>query len=131
MTTTAPTAPIRTTAAARRLLEVDAGASGVLGLALAALPAQVADLLGTSGTTVLRWLGVALLVLAADLALLARTRHARRAVVAAGVGSVAWELASLVVAAVAGLSAAGTVLVVAQGLAFGVLGVLQLRAGRA
>lgn len=120
----------------RRLLEVDAVGSAAVGLALAAAPTQVADLLGTTassvlGSTTLRWLGVALLVLAVDLAVLARTRVARPAVLVAGIGSIAWELASLTVAVVADLSAIGTVLVVGQGLAFGALGVLQLRAGRA
>ena len=58
-------------------------------------------------------------------------RCARPAVLVAGIGSIAWELASLAVAVLADLSAVGTVLVVGQGLAFGALGVLQLRAGRA
>lgn len=120
----------------RRLLEADAVGSAAVGLALAAAPTQVADLLGTTassvlGSTTLRWLGVALLVLAVDLALLARTRIARPAVLVAGIGSIAWELASLAVAVLADLSPIGTVLVVGQGLAFGALGVLQLRAGRA
>lgn len=120
----------------RRLLEVDAVGSAAVGVALAAAPTHVADLLGTTassvlGSTTLRWLGVALLVLAVDLALLARTRVARPAVLVAGFGSIAWELASLAVAVLADLSTLGTVLVVGQGLAFGALGVLQLRAGRA
>jgi hypothetical protein len=124
----------RPTTSPRRLLEADAAGSAAVGLALTAAPTQVADLLGTTGSSVLgsttlRWLGVALLVLAVDLAVLARTRVARPAVLVAGIGSIAWELASLTVAVVADLSVVGTVLVVGQGLAFGALGVLQLRAG--
>lgn len=128
LTVPVPT-PVRSRQA--RLLLTDAGLSGALGLALAAAAGPVADLLGTDATTTVRWVGVALVLLAVDLVLLARSRFVRPAVLAAGVGSLAWEAASLVTAAVADLSTTGTVLVVAQGLVFGALGLLQLRSARA
>lgn len=115
--------------APRRLLLADASLSAALGAVL--VTAAPADLLGLSSTTPLRVVGAVLLVLAADLALLARTRAARRWVLLAGVGSLAWEAASLALAVLGDLSAVGTALVVGQGLVFGALGVLQLRAGRA
>lgn len=114
----------------RGLLQVDAVLCAGLGLPLALAADPVADLLGTTSVTLLRWVGVALVVYALDLLLLARSRWARPAVLAAGAGSVLWELGSLAVAALADLSSIGTVLVVGQGLAVGTLGVLQLRAGR-
>ena len=129
-TTATTTAPRRDAAGPRRLLQVDAALCAGLGLPFALAADPVADLLGTTSATLLRWVGVALVVYALDLLLLARGRWARPAVLAAGVGSVLWELGSLVVAALADLSTVGTVLVVGQGLAVGTLGVLQLRAGR-
>lgn len=129
-TTATTTAPRRDAAGPRRLLQVDAALCAGLGLPLALAADPVADLLGTTSATLLRWVGVALVVYALDLLLLARSRWARPAVLAAGAGSVLWELGSLVVAALADLSTVGTVLVVGQGLAVGTLGVLQLRAGR-
>ena len=128
--TATATAPSRGAAGPRRLLQVDAALCAGLGLPLALAADPVADLLGTTSATLLRWVGVALVVYALDLLLLARSRWARPAVLAAGAGSVLWELGSLVVAALADLSTVGTVLVVGQGLAVGTLGVLQLRAGR-
>lgn len=116
--------------AARRLLRVDAALCGGLGLVAATAAPGLADLLGVSSATAVRWVGVALVVYALDLLLAARSRFARQAVLVAGAGSLLWEAASLAVAAFGGLSGVGQVLVVAQGLATGVLGVLQLRAGR-
>ena len=124
------TTPTRDAAGPRRLLQVDAALCAGLGLPLALAAGPVADLLGTTATTLLRWVGIALVVYALDLLLLARSRWARPAVLAAGAGSVLWELGSLAVAALADLSTVGTVLLVGQGLGVGTLGVLQLRAGR-
>ena len=129
LTARIPTTPVPSTGP-RRLLQVDAALCAGLGIPLALAPDPVGELLGTTSSTLLRWVGIALAVYALDLLLLARSRWARPAVLAAGAGSVLWELGSLAVAVSADLSAVGTALVVGQGLAVGTLGVLQLRAGR-
>ena len=119
------------TTSPRLLLQVDAALCAGIGVPLALAAPSVADLLGTSQSSVVRWVGVALVVCALDLLLASRSRWSRRAVLGAGAGSIAWELASLAVAVLGGLSGVGTALVVSQGLVVGALGVLQLRAGRA
>jgi hypothetical protein len=93
-----------------------------MGVAMAAAAGPVGDLLGTDATGVVRAVGITLVLYAVVLAVSARSRRAATVLIAAGVGNLGWEVASLAVAALAELSTAGRVLVVAQGLAVGALG---------
>jgi len=130
MTVLVTPTPTPTAATPRRLLQADAASAAALGVPLAVAAPAISDLLGTSSVTVVRWVGVALVVYAVDLLLAARSRWARPALLVAGIGSIAWEVASLAVAAFGGLSSVGTAVVVGQGLAVGAFGLLQLRAAR-
>ena len=123
---TAPSAP----SSAVRLLQLDGALCTAMGLAMAVGAGPVADLLGTSATGVVRLVGIALVVYGIDLVVAARTRWAGQVLRFAGVGNLGWEVASLAVAALADLSTTGRVLVAAQGVAVGALGLVQLRAGR-
>ncbi len=115
------------------LLRLDAALCAATGaLAVAAAPV-VADVLGPDvTTTAVRVVGVALLVWAVDVALLARTsgRLLRRATVAVAGVNVAWELATVVLVAAGAFSLGGAVLALAVGAVVGGLGLLQLRALR-
>ena len=117
-------------ASAAALLRLDGALCAAMGLAMAVAADPVATLVGTDATVVVRVVGIALVVYAIGLAVSAGTRWARPALRAAAIGNIAWEAASLAVAALADLSTAGRVLVAAQGLAVGVLALVQLRAGR-
>ena len=115
------------------LLRVDAVLCAATGVLAAAAPAAVADVLGPDvPTAAVRWVGVALVVWAADAALLSRTsgRLLRRTAAAAGVANLAWELATVVLVALGALSLTGAVLALAVAAVVGGLGVLQLRALR-
>ncbi len=115
------------------LLRLDAALCGATGLLAAAAPAAVADALGPDvPTAAVRWVGVALVVWAVDLALLARAsrRVLRRTALAAGVANLAWEVATVVLVALGAFSLGGAALALAVAAVVGGLGVLQLRALR-
>ena len=134
MTTFAAPLTHRRTTDLAGLLRLDAVTSAASGaLALAAAPV-VADALGPDvSTTVVRVVGVALLVWAADLALLSRAsgRLLRRGTAAVAVVNVAWEVATVVLVAAGAFSVGGAVLALAVAAVVGGLGLLQLRAPRA
>lgn len=113
-----------------RLLQLDGALCTAMGLVMGIGAGPVAELLGTSSTGLVRLVGIALVVYGVDLVVAARTRWAGQVLRLAGVGNLGWEAASLAVAALADLSTTGRVLVAVQGAAVGVLGVVQLRAGR-
>ena len=128
-----PTAVRSWTTDLASLLRLDAAVCAVTGLVAAAAPAVVADALGPDvPTAAVRWVGVALLVWAADAALLSRgsRRVQRRTVLAAGVGNLGWELATVVLVALGAFSTVGAGLALAVAAVAGGLGVLQLRALR-
>jgi hypothetical protein len=128
-----PTAVRSWTTDLASLLRLDAAVCAVTGLVAAAAPAVVADALGPDvPTAAVRWVGVALLVWAADAALLSRgsRRVQRRTVLAAGLGNLGWELATVVLVALGTFSTVGASLALAVAAVAGGLGVLQLRALR-
>ena len=117
----------------RALLRLDAALCAATGLLAAAAPAAVADALGPDvPTAVVRWVGVALVVWAADAALLARAsvRVVRRTALAAAVANLGWEAATVVLVALGAFSLVGAGLALAVAAVVGGLGVLQLRALR-
>lgn len=121
------------TARLRQLLRADAALCAGTGLLAALAAPAVADLLGPDvSATVVRVVGLALLVYAADLALTSRAadRWQRPAALAAGVGNLAWEVATVALVVAGAFSVAGAVLALAVGAVVGGLGVLQLRAAR-
>ena len=133
MTATAATAPVDTTARQRTLLRADAALCALIGLPAALAAAPVADLLGPDvPTTAVRIVGIALVLYALDLAVTSRAaaRWQRPVTLVAGIGSLAWTLASavLVVAGAFSTTGAGIALVLAA--IVGELGLLQLRAAR-
>ena len=132
--TTTLTAPLAaTTTRIRTLLRVDAALCAVTGLLAAVAAAPVADLLGPDiGTRVVRGLGIALVVYALDLVLVSRAgdRWQRPAALVAGVGNLAWEVATVVLVALGAFSGAGALVALAVAAVVGALGVLQLRAAR-
>jgi hypothetical protein len=120
----------RPTTATVRLLQIDGVLCAAMGAAMAIAAGPVSGLLGTDATGVVRAVGIALVVYAVVLAASARSHWSSRMLRAAGIGNIGWEVGSLAVAVLADLSATGRVLVAAQGLAVGLLAVVQLRAGR-
>ena len=132
--TTSPAALVRPgTASLPRLLRVDAALCAGTGLLAAAAAAPVAELLGPDvPTTVVRVVGIALLVYAADLALASRApaQWLRRFLVVAGVGNLAWEVATIGLVVAGAFSVVGAVVALAVAAVVGGLGVLQLRAVR-
>lgn len=133
MSTTLATPATDTTARQRTLLRVDAVLCAALGLPAAVAPGGVADLLGAdASTTLVRVVGIALVLYALDLAVVSRLadRWQRPVVLAAGVGSLAWMLATVGLVAVGAFSAAAAVAALVLGVAVAELGVLQLRAAR-
>lgn len=116
------------------LLRLDAALCAATGvLAVAAAPA-VADVLGPDvTTTAVRVVGVALLVWAADVALVARAsgRLLRRGTVAVAGVNLAWALATVVLVLAGAFSGVGAGLALAVAAVVGGLGLLQLRALRA
>ena len=133
MTALLPAPAADRTARLRTLLRVDAGLCAGTGLVAAAAPGAVADLLGPDvSATVVRVVGLALLVYALDLALTSRAaaRWQRPAALGAGIGNVAWEVATVVLVALGAFSVVGAVLALAVAAVVGGLGLLQLRAAR-
>jgi hypothetical protein len=134
MTATALTASlVAGTSRLRTLLRADAALCAATGLVAAAAAAPVADLLGPDvSTTVVRVVGIALVLYALDLAVTSRLadRWQRPAVLAAGAGNGAWVLATLVLVALGAFSTTGVVVALVVAAAVGELGVLQLRAAR-
>ena len=130
---TAPAAAGTRTDRLRTLLRVDAALCAVTGLLATAAPTPVADLLGPDvSPTVVRVVGLALVAYALDLALVSRAaqRWQRPAALAAGVGNVAWEVATVVLVALGAFSFGGALLALAVAAVVGGLGLLQLRAAR-
>ena len=133
MTTTYATPALGTTARRRTLLRVDASLCAALGLPAAVAPAAVADLLGTdASTTLLRVIGIALVLYAVDLAVVSRLadRWQRPVTLMAGVGSLAWTAATVVLVVAGAFSTPAAVAALVLGIAVAELGVLQLRAAR-
>lgn len=119
-----------TTARQRTLLRVDAALCAALGLPAAIAPAAVADLLGTgASTTLLRVVGVALVLYAVDLAVVSRLadRWQRPVLLVAGVGSLAWTAGTVALVVAGAFSTTGAVLALVVGVLTAELGVLQLR----
>ena len=133
-TTTAPTASVAdSTARLRTLLRADAALCAVTGVIAAAAAAAVADLLGPDvSTTVVRVVGIALVLYALDLGVTSRmaTKWQRPVALAAGVGNVAWVAATIALVALGAFSTAGALVALALAVVVGELGVLQLRAVR-
>ena len=132
-TLTAPAVTTARTDRMRTLLRADAALCAVTGAVAAAAPSAVADLLGPDvGSTVVRVVGIALLVYALDLALTSRAaaRWQRPAVLFAGAGNLAWEVATVVLVALGAFSVTGAVVALALAAVVGGLGLLQLRAAR-
>lgn len=133
MTATLSAPAVDTVARLRTLLRADAVLCGVTGLVAAAAAAPVADLLGPDVSTMaVRVVGIALVLYALDLALTSRAaeRWQRPAVLGAGLGNVAWVLATVVLIALGAFSTTGAVVAGLVGLVVGELGVLQLKAAR-
>lgn len=133
MTTTLATPSTETTARQRTLLRVDAAVCALLGLPAALAPAAVADLLGTdASTTLIRVVGIALVLYALDLAVVSRLadRWQRPVTLAAGVGSLAWTAATVAAVALGAFSTSVAVVALVVGVGVAELGVLQLRAAR-
>ena len=115
------------------LLRLDAALCAGTGLLAAAAAPGVADVLGPDvSTTVVRAVGIALLVYAADLALVSRASATwvRRAGLAAGTGNVVWEVGTVGLVVAGAFSAGGAVVALAVAAVVGGLGLLQLRAAR-
>jgi hypothetical protein len=130
---TAPAPSLSRTERLRTLLRADAALCAATGLLAAVAPGTVAELLGpdVSGTVV-RVVGIALVVYALDLAVTSRAaaRWQRPVALAAGIGNVAWEVATVVLVALGAFSVLGAVLALAVAAVVGGLGLLQLRAAR-
>lgn len=133
-TTTAPTtAPTNTVEAGRlrTLLRADAALCAATGLLAAAAAGPVADLLGPDvGTPAVRVVGVVLVVYALDLAVVSRAaaRWQRPVARVAGVGNVAWVVATAGLVAFGAFSAGGAAVALLVAAVVGGLGLLQLRA---
>lgn len=134
MTATALTAsPVAGTSRLRTLLRADAALCAATGLVAAAAAAPVADLLGPDvSTTVVRVVGIALVLYALDLAVTSRLadRWQRPAALGAGAGNVAWVLATVVLVVLGSFSTTGALVALGVAAVVGELGVLQLRAAR-
>ena len=128
-----PAAPAAAPRRSRTLLRADALLCGASGIVAALAAGPVADLLGPHvSSTVVRVVGIALVVYALDLALVSRAaeRWQRPAGLVAGLGNVAWLLATAVLVVAGAFSTSGAVVAVALAAVVGELGVLQLRAAR-
>ena len=139
MTAHAITSPARTAAPADRtarlrgLLRADAGLCALTGLLAAGAAGQVAGLLGPDvSATVVRVVGLALVVYALDLAVTSRAaaRWQRPAALAAGVGNLVWDAVTVGLVLTGAFSATGAAVALALGAVVGGLGLLQLRAAR-
>ena len=117
----------------RTLLQADAAFCGVFGAVAAVAAPAAADLLGPDvSTTVVRVVGIALVVWALDAALLSRAsgRLLMRAAAVAAAGNVAWEVATIVLIARGAFSTGGAVAALGIAAIAGVLGLLQIQALR-
>jgi len=117
----------------RTLLQADAAYCGVFGAGAALAAPAAADLLGPDvSTTVVRIVGIILVVWALDAALLSRTsgRLLTHTATAAAAGNIAWEVATIVLIAMGAFSTGGAVLALGIAAIAGVLGLLQIRAVR-
>ena len=122
-----------TTQRLRTLLRADAALCAVTGLVAAVDAGPVAGLLGPDvSPTVVRVVGIALVLYALDLALISRAaaRWQRPTALAAGVGNVVWEVATVVLVALGAFSVGGAVTALVLAAVVGGLGLLQLRAVR-
>lgn len=129
----APTAAPATTARLRTLLRADAAMVAVGGLIAAAAAGPVADLLGPDvSTTVVRIVGIALVVYALDLAVVSRAaaRWLRPVARANGIAGIAWEVGTIALVALGVFSVAGAVVALAVAGLVGWISLLQLRAAR-
>ena len=117
----------------RTVLRVDAVVSAVSGLALAAAPNALDDVLGTGQPGVVRAVGIAFLLYAADIALLSRagTATLRRFAPAVVVANELYVVATVATIALGWYATAGAVLVAAAGAIVGGLAVAQWRFSRA
>lgn len=120
-TTVPPLAPARTPARARdqlrSLMGADAALAAVSGLVLVLAGGPLSDLAGVDTAGPARLAGAFLLVLAVDLALLARATDAARQrwVPVSAAADLLWAAGSIAVAVLAELSGPGRALVAAQG----------------
>lgn len=133
MTATLTAPAVDTTSRLRSLLRMDGALCGATGLVAAAAAGPVADLLGPDvSTTVVRVVGIALVLYALDLTLTSRAaaRWQRPATLGAGIGNVAWVAATVVLVAMGVFSTLGAVVALVIATVVGELGVLQLRAAR-
>ena len=133
MTTTLTAPAVDRTDRMRTLLRADAALCAVTGLVAAAAAGPVADLLGPDvSTLVVRVVGLALIAYALDLALTSRAaaRWQRPATLGAGLGNVAWVIATLVLVGLGAFSTLGAGVALLVGAVVGELGVLQLKAAR-
>lgn len=115
----------------RRFLLADAALTGVNGLAYVVLPGILGEAFGIS-SGLLVGLGIFLLVVAAEIVFLATRNQIPRfwVTVLAEVNAL-WVVASLVFAAVAGLTTLGVVWVIAQAVIVGAFAVRQLMIAKA
>ena len=107
----------------RTVLVIDAAislASGVLALAAAG---PISDAAGLDSSTALRWVGLGVLILGVDLAILSRApeRWVRRLAPITAVADVVWVLASVVVATTVDLETWAVVAVLAQAAVVGTI----------
>lgn len=133
MTATLTAPAVDTTTRLRSLLRMDGALCAATGLVAAVAAGPVADLLGPDvSTTVVRIVGIALVLYALDLGVTSRAaaRWQRPAALAAGIGNVAWVLATVVLVALGAFSTVGAVVALLVAAVVGELGVLQLRAAR-
>lgn len=116
----------------RRVLRLDVAACAIPGIALVALARPVADLLDVDDATPIVVAGAFLVVLAVDLALLARSSTATllRLTPWSAAGDVAWAVGSVALALLAPLSGIGRALLVGQGLAVAGMAAAKLAARR-
>ena len=128
-TTLSPTAAPTAERRLRLLLGIDAAVTGISGLIALAAPEGVADVLGVDATGWVRLVGVVLVLLAVDLALVARSSvpTLRRWTPAFAVADFTWVAATVVLIALGAFSGGGTVLAAVAGLAALEVGLLKLR----
>ncbi len=128
-TTLSPTAAPTAERRLRLLLGIDAAVTGISGLIALAAPEGVADVLGVDATGWVRLVGVVLVLLAVDLALVARASvpTLRRWTPAFAVADFTWVAATVVLIALGAFSGGGTVLAAVAGVAALEVGLLKLR----
>ncbi|MGY6502558.1 MAG: hypothetical protein ACXIVQ_16865 [Acidimicrobiales bacterium] len=107
----------------RTVLAIDAALALAAGALAAAAAGPIAEGAGLDSSTSLRWIGVGLLILGVDLAILSRApeRWVRRLAPVTAVGDVVWVVASIVVATTVDLATWAAVTVIAQAAAVGAI----------